>query len=112
MGLVSINNLIWKVIETTNPPKPIKLAFKTKDIITKNLEVLFRRLELLNPGIKTTYWKLIDKKADSKGQLLILFIVQELAKILKRMNLAPYTGVDKGLFKICPIHPEVRQAKH
>jgi hypothetical protein len=32
------------------------MAFKTKDIITKNPEVLFCRLELLNPGIKTTYW--------------------------------------------------------
>jgi hypothetical protein len=76
------------------------MAFNTKDIITKNPEVLFCRLELLNQGIKTTYWKLIDRQADSKGQRLILLIDQESAKILKRMNLAAYTGVDKGLFKI------------
>ena len=65
------------------------MAFKTKDII-----------ELMNPGIKTTYWKLIDRQADSKGQRLILLIDQESAKILKRMNLAAYTGEDKDLFKI------------
>ena len=47
-----------------------------------------------------TYWKLIDRQADSKGQRLILIIDQESAKILKRMNLAAYIGVDKGLFKI------------
>jgi hypothetical protein len=87
-------------METTNLPKQIKMAFKTKDIITKNPEVLFRRLELLNPGIKTTYWKLIYRQADSKGQQLILLIDQGSAKILKRMNLAAYTSVDKGLFKI------------
>jgi hypothetical protein len=87
-------------METTNLPKPIKMALNTKDIITKNPEVLFRCLELLNPGIKMTYWKLIDRQADSKGQRLILIIDQESAKILKRMNLAAYIGVDKGLFKI------------
>ena len=76
------------------------MAFKTKDIITKNPEVLFCRLELLNPGIKTTYWKLIDRQADSKGPQLILLIDQESAKIFKRMNLAAYTDVNKGLFKI------------
>ena len=76
------------------------MTFKTKDISIKNPEVLFRRLELLNPGIKTTYWKLIERQADSKGQQLILLIDQESAKILKMMNLAAYTGVDKGLFKI------------
>ena len=76
------------------------MAFKTKGINTKNLEVLLRRLELLNPGIKTTYWKLINRQADSKGQWLIVLIDQESAKILKRMNLAAYTGVDKSLFKI------------
>jgi hypothetical protein len=82
-------------MKTTNLPKPIKMAFKTK-----NSEVLFRRLELLNPGIKMTYWKLINRQADSKGQRLILLINQESAKILKRMNLAAYTGVDKCFFKI------------
>ena len=88
------------VMETTNLPKPIKMDFKTKDIISKNPEVLFCRLELLNLRIKTTYWKLIDKQEDSKEQRLILLIDQESVKILKRMNLAAYTGVDKGLFKI------------
>ena len=48
-------------METTNLPKPIKMTIKTTDIITKNSEVLFRRLELLHPVIKTTYWKLVDK---------------------------------------------------
>ena len=76
------------------------MAFKTKDIITKNSKVLFRRQKLPNPGIKMTYWKLIDRQTDSKGQQLILFINQELAKILKRMNLADYASVDKGLLKI------------
>ena len=33
-------------METTNLPKLIKMDFKTKDIITKNPELLFRRLEL------------------------------------------------------------------
>jgi hypothetical protein len=94
------DKFVLKVMETTDLPKPIKMAFKTMDIITKNSEVLFRRLELLNPGIKTTYWKLIDRQADSKRQRLILLINQESAKILKRMNLAAYTGLDKGFFKI------------
>ena len=90
----------------------MKIAFKTKDIITKNPEVLFCHLELLNPGIKMTYWKLIDRQADPKRQRLNLLIEQESAKILKRMNLAAYTGVDKGLSRSCPIHPEKRQAQH
>ena len=60
------DKFILKVMETTNLPKPLKIAFKTKDIVTKNLEVLFHRLELLNPGIKTTYWKLIDRQATPK----------------------------------------------
>ena len=70
------DKFIIKVMETTNLPKPIKMAFKTEDINTKIPEVLFRRLELLNPGIKMTYWKLIDRQADSKGQRLILLTDQ------------------------------------
>ena len=42
----------------------------------------------------------MNRRADSKGQRLILLIDLETANILKRMNLAAYTGVDKGLFKI------------
>ena len=87
-------------METTNLSKPMKMAYKTKDFVSKNSEVLFRRLELLNPGIKTTNWKLIDRQADSKHQQLILLIDQEPAKILKKMNLAAYIDVDKDLFKI------------
>ena len=49
------DKFVLKVMETTNLPKPIKMAFKAKDIITKNPEELFCRLELLNPGIKMTY---------------------------------------------------------
>ena len=92
------DKFVLKVMETTNLPRPIKVAFKTKDIITKNPEMLFCRLELLNPGIKMTYCKLIDRQADFKD--FILLIDQESAKILKRMNLAAHTGVDKGLFMI------------
>ena len=44
--------------------------------------------------------EVLNRQADSKGQRLILLIDQESAKILKRMNLVAYTGVDKGLFKI------------
>jgi hypothetical protein len=68
-------------------------------------EVLFRRLERLNSEFKTTYWKLIEKPTDSKGQRLIVLIDQESEKILERMYLAAYTGVDKGLFKILPYSP-------
>ena len=77
------------------------MAFKTTDIITMNPEVLFCHLELLNPRIKTMYWKLINRQADSKGQQLILLIDQESAKILKRMNLGAYI-----FSRSCPIHPE------
>ena len=101
-----------KVMETTNLPKPIKMAFKAKDINTKNPEVLFHHLELLNSGIKTTYWKLIDRQADSKGRRLILHIDQESAKILKRMNLAAYTSVGKDFSRSSPIHLEERQTQH
>jgi hypothetical protein len=89
------NKFVLKVMETTNLANPIK----TKDINTKNPEVIFRRLELLNPGIKMTYWKLIDRQGDAKGQRLILLIDLESANILKRMNLTVYTGVDKGSFQ-------------
>jgi hypothetical protein len=99
-------------METTNLPKPLKMAFKNTDINTKIPEVLLRRLELLNPGIKTTYWKLIDKQADSKGQRLFLLIDQESAKILKRTNLAAYTCADKRFLRSTLIHPEERQAQH
>jgi len=44
------DKFVLKGMETTNLLKPIKMAFKTKDINTKNPEVLFRHLELLNPG--------------------------------------------------------------
>ena len=70
------DKFVLKVMETTNLPKPIKMAFKTKDIITKNHEVLFRRLEVLNPGIKRTYWKLIDEQADSKGQRFSCLLIR------------------------------------
>ena len=75
------DKFVLMIMKTTNLPKPIKMALKTKDIIIKNREVLFRRLELLNPGMKTTYRKLIDRQPDSKGQRLI---DQESAKILKK----------------------------
>ena len=95
-----METFVLKVMESKHLPKPMKMTFKTKDIITKNPEVLFLRLDLLSPGIKTTHWKLFDIQTDSKGEWLILLIDQESARILKRMNPAAYTGVDKGRLKI------------
>ena len=74
------------------------MTFRTKDINTKNPGVLFYGLELLNQMIKRTYRKQIGRQADSKGQRLILLFDQESTKILKRINIAAYTRVDKSLF--------------
>ena len=67
------NKFALKVMEATNLPKLIKMAFKTKYIKSKNPEVLFCILELLNPGVKTTYSKLIDRQEDSKQQRLLIY---------------------------------------
>lgn len=92
--------LTLKVMEARDLPKLVKVAFRTKDNETRDPKVLLKRMKMLNPGMKTEHWKVLDKQVDEVGQRLILLVDQDSAKVIKEANMAAYTGLDRGLFKI------------
>ena len=91
---------ILKVVEAKDLPKPVKVAFRTRDLKTSDPKVLLRRMQLLNKGLQTEHWKVVDRQPDPKGQRLILLMDKKSAELITSLGLAAYTGVDRGQFKI------------
>ena len=82
--------------------------------MTNDPMVLLHWMKILNPGLNTEYWKVLDRYSDSWGQRLILLVDQESAKVIKEAKMAAYTGMDSGQFKILsdPFkHEETQEAE-
>lgn len=99
-GTTIRDNFVLKVMDAKELPKPVKVAFRTRDLTTSDPKVLLRRVQLLNQGLCTEHWKVVNKQTDPTGQRLILLIDQESAAKISEKGLTAYTGVDKGQFKI------------
>ena len=48
-----IDGTTLKVMSASDLPKPVKVAFKTKDTYTKEPALLLKRLNRLNPELKS-----------------------------------------------------------
>jgi hypothetical protein len=82
------------------------VALRTRDRIAQNQEEMLKWIADLNPGLRTENWRVLDKKFESKGQRLILFIDRDSHIIIQRTCYKIFTGLSKGTVKVLD-DPEV-----
>ena len=95
-----IDGTTLKVMSASDLPKPVKVAFKTKDTYTKEPALLLKRLNRLNPELKSEEWRFIHKLVEPHSIRWIFEVDQLAAEAIKRANFGAYTGLDRGIFKI------------
>ena len=89
-----------KVLSASSLPKPVKVAFKTKDTYTKEPALLLKRLNRLNPELKSEEWRFIHKLVEPHSIRWIFEVDQVAAEAIRRADFGAYTGLDRGIFKI------------
>lgn len=89
-----------KVLAMSEMPKPVKVAFKTRDIYTKDPIELLKRLNRYNPELKTGDWRVLDHVAEPQSIRWIFEVDLVASEAIKRADYKVYTGLDKGSFKI------------
>ena len=95
-----ISGTALKVLSASDLPKPVKVAFKTKDTYTKEPAILLKRLNRLNPELKSEGWRFIHKLVETHSIRWIFEVDLEAAEAIKRADYGAYTGLDRGIFKI------------
>lgn len=89
-----------KVIKASELPKPVKVAFKHKDVHTVDPQVLLKRLNRFNPKLNTSCWRVLDKRLESQSARWIFEVDIESAEAIRDANYTVYAGLDLGIFKI------------
>lgn len=89
-----------KVIPAKDLPKPVKIAFKTRDTVLVKHSDLAARLDFFNPEFGAANWRLLQRQPESKTVRWIFEVDKEAATAIKRADLYGLTGTDRGIFKI------------
>lgn len=104
-----LGGVALKVLSASDLPKPVKVAFKTKDTFTKEPGVFLRRLNRLNPNLKSLEWRVLQVTAEQHSARWIFEVDLEDVEEIRRANFGALTGLDRGIFKI--LHDPNRKAE-
>jgi hypothetical protein len=97
-----------KVTDTTNLPKPVKVALKMRDKVVQTQDELLTWINNLNPGLNIEHWKVLDRQSEPKGQRLILHIDRDSLAAIKSTGYKIFTGLPQGTAKVLK-DPEVQK---
>ena len=63
---------------------------------TPPLPMVFKRLEVQNPGLNTRHWRVYDRKDEPKGLRLVLGVDEASVEVLRGLNFRPYLRLDRA----------------
>nr|XP_042906357.1 uncharacterized protein LOC107445940 [Parasteatoda tepidariorum] len=95
----ALGNLMLKVISADELPRPVEVAFKTREQFSDQGTFLWR-LQRLNPGLKSMGWRVLQSAAEPGPSRWIFEVEPEDVETIARANFCALTGVDRGVFKI------------
>ena len=88
-----------RAMDPSDLPKPVRVAFKTKDMSTKEAPKLLRRLGAYNSALRTECWRVLQRTEDVHTQRWIFLVDRKSADAIEAAQFRAHTGVDKGTFK-------------
>ena len=94
-----INGIGIRAVDPSDLPKPVRVAFKTKDLSTKEAPKLLRRLGAYNSALRTKSWRVLQRTEDTHTQRWIFLVDRKSAEAIAAAQFRAHTGVDKGTFK-------------
>lgn len=94
-----LGDMVLRVLRADELPKPVKVAFRTKERFSDQ-STLLRRLQRLNPELKSTGWRVLQSVAGPDAPRWIFEVDPDDADAIRRANFRAFTGVDRGTFKI------------
>lgn len=107
-----------RVVDAKELPKPIKMAWKSKNIRCVDLPRVLKMLQRLNPALRTSEWKVVDTRVEGTHVRRIVLMDTVSADVIKAKEYRLYSGIERSVFKLldggekkedAPAVPEVKE---
>lgn len=96
----TIGDVKIKVINAKDLPKPVKMAWKSKNVWVKEISTVLNIMQRINPELHTNEWKVIDTEV-GEGHIRRIVLMDKIsADFIKSKGYWLYAGVDRAFFKL------------
>ncbi|XP_059062570.1 uncharacterized protein LOC131855333 [Achroia grisella] len=95
-----INGIKLNVLNIKDLPRPIKMAWKSRNIGCLKPERVLTMLQRFHPDLVTASWDIVATQVDSYSVRRVVFVDWMSAQYIKKKGFKLYTGVDLSIFKV------------
>jgi hypothetical protein len=89
-----------RVVDAKDIPKPVKMAWRSKNTACKDISRVLGMLQRKNPGLQTGEWKVIGTEADARSVRRIVLMDRASADVIKAAGYSLHAGLDSSTFKV------------
>jgi hypothetical protein len=84
-----------KATDSRSLPMPVKVALRTRDKIAQTQDELQKWIKILNSGLDTEHWRILDKQSEPNSRRLLLLIDLDSLTAIKRTGYKIFTGLSQ-----------------
>lgn len=96
----NIEEVKLKVVRAKDLSKPVKMAWKSKNVWVTETALVLSILQRLNPELYTKDWKVIDTEVGEGHVRRIVLMDKVSAEFIKSKGYCLYAGLDRAFFKL------------
>ncbi|KAL0840726.1 hypothetical protein ABMA28_015914 [Loxostege sticticalis] len=97
---ITIKGMKLKVIEAKDLPRPVKMAWKSRNVSRMDTGRVLRMLQRFHPNLRTSTWKIVDTTVEGLTVRRIILMDAASAAYIKSQGYSLSTGVDRSIFKL------------
>ena len=80
-------------------PKPVKMAWKTKDMSSRDCPTLIARLQRYHPTLNTNEWRVVGNLIEPSGQRMVVLMDEKSANYIQAAGNMLFSGVSISVFR-------------
>lgn len=97
---VELGSLKLKVMDAKDLPKPVKMAWKSRNLTLQDSARAIRLLQRLNPALRTDDWKVVNVLTEQTGIRRIVLMDRVSAGVIKAAGYYLPGGIERCSFKL------------
>ncbi|XP_063830204.1 uncharacterized protein LOC135079476 [Ostrinia nubilalis] len=96
----AVNGVELRVVDAKNLPKPVKMAWKSRNVTRQDTGRVMRLLQRLHPSLKTSNWSIVGSTVEGMTVRRIVLMDEASAAYIKDRQYILNTGIDRSIFKL------------
>ena len=97
---MTVGEVKLRVVNARDLPKPVKMAWKSKNTWCVDTPKVLNMLQRFNPALKTAEWKVVDTLIEEGHVRRIVYMDKVSAEVIKTGNYYLQAGLDRSSFKL------------